>query len=76
MQVSVLAQRDLRISNKEIECLIQNFLVLASLKNAENSKFMKKVIRAHQRRSYFLDKVADWRPGTLSKTGSSTGVFQ
>ena len=32
MQVPVLAHRGLRIGNKEIECLIQNLLLLASLK--------------------------------------------
>ena len=44
MQVSVLAHRGLRIGNKEIECLIQNLLLSASLKNAENSKFLNKEI--------------------------------
>ena len=44
MQVSVLARRGLRIGNKEIECLIQNLLLSASLKNAENSKFLNKEI--------------------------------
>ena len=44
MQVSVLAHRGLRIGNKEIECFIQNLLLSASLKNAENSKFLYKEI--------------------------------
>ena len=35
-----------------------------------------KFIRKNLRRSSFFDKVADWKPATLSKTGSSTGVFQ
>ena len=44
MQASVLAHRGLRIGNKEIECLTQNLLLSASLKNAENSKFLNKEI--------------------------------
>ena len=68
MQVSVLAHRGLRIGNKEIECLIQNLLLSASLKNAENSKFLNKDISIA-----FLSTMSTtcksflWRPAAPSK---------